>query len=156
MKVTCCSHGSVNFTFDRPMLIEYVFFSCVELATKLSDLTTQAKMMLARNEEMETQLSEAQIEYEERLNELNAINEDLWNKLRSHNSDEVLSLREKYEDALEIIQQLKSDEFLAQRDQFNADSVDKFSESQLKRITEENIELRELVDHLVSMRLCFE
>lgn len=111
-------------------------------------------MMLVRNEEMETQLSEAQNEYEERLNELNAINEDLWNKLRSHNSDEVLSLREKYEDALEIIQQLKSDEFLDQRDQFNAYSVDKFSESELKRITEENIELRELVDHLVSMRLC--
>jgi hypothetical protein len=126
---------------------------CVELATKLSDLTTQAKMMLVRNEEMETQLSEAQIEYEERLNELNAINEDLWNKLRSHNSDELLSLREKYDDALEIIQQLKSDESLAQRDQFNADSLDKSSESQLKRIMEENIELRELVDHLVSMRL---
>jgi hypothetical protein len=110
-------------------------------------------MMLVRNEEMETQLSEAQIEYEERLNELNAINEDLWNKVRSHNSDELLSLREKYDDALEIIQQLKSDEFLAQRDQFNADSLDKSSESQLKRIMEENIELREVVDHLVSMRL---
>ncbi|KAL3805306.1 hypothetical protein HJC23_009013 [Cyclotella cryptica] len=121
-----------------------------ELATKLSDLTTQAKMMLVRNEEMETQLSEAQNEYEERLNELNAVNEDLWNKLQSFSSDELLSLREKYDDALEIIQQLKSDECPAQLEQLNEDSLEKSSARQLKRLKEENLELREIVDHLTN------
>lgn len=102
-----------------------------ELANKLGDLTIQAKAMLARNEEMEAQLSEAQMECE-----------DLQNN-QEGNTDFV-SLREKYEDALEIIQQLRNDE----GDQDNESTLN--NSKDMRRLEEENLELKEVVDHLVS------
>jgi hypothetical protein len=102
-----------------------------ELANKLGDLTIQAKAMLARNEEMEAQLSEAQMECE-----------DLQNN-QEGNTDFV-SLREKYEDALEIIQQLRNDE----GDQDNESTLNNSKDT--RRLEEENLELKEVVDHLVS------
>jgi TolA-binding protein len=102
-----------------------------ELANKLGDLTIQAKAMLARNEEMEAQLSEAQMECE-----------DLQNN-QEGNTDFV-SLRENYEDALEIIQQLRNDE----GDQDNESTLN--NSKDMRRLEEENLELKEVVDHLVS------
>lgn len=102
-----------------------------ELANKLGDLTIQAKAMLARNEEMEAQLSEAQMECE-----------DLQNN-QEGNTDFV-SLRENYEDALEIIQQLRNDE----GDQDNESTLN--NSEDMRRLEEENLELKEVVDHLVS------
>ena len=99
-----------------------------ELATKLGDLTVQAKAMLTRNEEMETQMDALRSslgEYEE-----------LQSKLDDN--------KEKYDDALEIIQQLRNEE----RDQSNED------DSPIKRLEEENLELKEVVDHLVSHTSC--
>lgn len=102
-----------------------------ELANKLGDLTVQAKAMLARNEEMEAQLSESQMGYE-----------DLQNKLTG--DADLVSLRGKYEDALEIVQQLKHKEGSHDNEDLLHNSSD------MRRLEEENLELKEVVDHLVS------
>eukprot|EP00956_Cyclotella_meneghiniana_P038171 scaffold149595_cov67-Cyclotella_meneghiniana.AAC.2 len=107
-----------------------------ELATKLGDLTFQAKAMLARNEEMETQATNTQQEYEE-----------LKRKLEGVVDLDYESLREKYDEALEIIEQLKNGESI-HRSQSNDDSVEK--QSKVDRLEEENIELREVVNHITS------
>jgi hypothetical protein len=108
-----------------------------ELATKLGDLTIQAKAMLERNEEMETQLADALME-----------NEFLRRKQNIDNDADLMSLQEKYDDALEIIEQLRNEESSIQRRESNEAS---FADSAaLKRMEEENLELRGVVEHLVS------
>lgn len=107
----------------------------------MGDLTTQARLLLVRNEELETQLSEAHIECEENLNELNTVKKELQDKLHTDDAKELAALKQKYDDALEMIQILQ------------AKSVGKDDEdsqlSHVKRLEEENLELREVVDHLV-------
>ena len=49
-----------------------------ELASKLADLTTQAKMLLLTNEELEEAISDQQIEYEERIAELEGMLADRY------------------------------------------------------------------------------
>ena len=66
--------------------------------------------------------------------------EDLQSKL-DDNAD-LISLRQKYDDALEIIQQLKNDA--------GSKSDEENDSSNLRRLEEENLELKEVVDHLVS------
>lgn len=86
--------------------------------------------MLTRNEEMEAQiaaLKSSSEEYEDRQSKL-------------EDNTDLVSLREKYDDALEIIQQLKNEE----RHCPNED------DSSIRRLEEENLELKEVVDHLVS------
>ena len=61
------------------------------------------------------------------------------------------SLREKYDEALEIIEQLKNGESI-HRSQSNDDSFKDTSD--LNRLEEENIELREVVNHIVSSFAC--
>lgn len=93
--------------------------------------------MLERNEEMETQLADAQME-----------NEFLRRKQNNDNDADLMSLQEKYDDALEIIQQLRNEESSIQRRESNETS---FADSAaLKRMEEENLELRGVVEHLVS------
>ena len=96
--------------------------------------------MLARNEEMETQATNTQQEYEE-----------LKRKLEGVVDLDYESLREKYDEALEIIEQLKNGESI-HRSQSNDDSVEK--QSKVDRLEEENIELREVVNHIVSSFAC--
>ncbi len=49
-----------------------------ELASKLADLTTQAKMMLLNNESLEEAIQDQQIEYEERIAELEGLLADKY------------------------------------------------------------------------------
>lgn len=124
-------------TTDSFSLLITSLLDKTELATKLGDLTIQAKAMLERNEEMETQLADAQME-----------NEFLRRKQNNDNDADLMSLQEKYDDALEIIQQLRNEESSIQRRESNETS---FADSAaLKRMEEENLELRGVVEHLVS------
>lgn len=90
------------------------------------------------------QLAEAQMEYEEFRNELNK-NED---------NVDLISLREKYDDALEIIQQLKNEQVPKSQAQSNEETSND-GQARLERLAEENLELREVVDHLVSITAAF-
>lgn len=69
-----------------------------ELASKLADLTTQAKMMLLNNESLEEAIQDQQIEYEERIAELEGLlaekYEDDDQLLQSQSEKDVLSGRE--------------------------------------------------------------
>ena len=66
-------------------------------------------------------------------------------------SADLTSLKEKYEDALEIIQQLKNEQVSGYQAQSNEKSSD--DQARLERLAEENLELREVVDHLASIFL---
>lgn len=65
-----------------------------ELASKLADLTTQAKMMLLNNESLEEAIQDQQIEYEERIAELEGLLAD------KYESDDQILLGRQVEDAL--------------------------------------------------------
>ncbi|KAL7544372.1 hypothetical protein ACHAWF_007755 [Thalassiosira exigua] len=106
-----------------------------ELATKLTDLTTQAKKMLLNNESLEEALQDQMIEYEDRIAELES-------ELAPNDGDEESSLLQKHQAALETIAKLQED-----AEQGNSDND---SQSTLKRLEEENDALREAVDHLSS------
>ena len=69
-----------------------------ELASKLADLTTQAKMMLLNNESLEEAIQDQQIEYEERIAELEGLLAEKYENddqlLQSQAEKDVLSGRE--------------------------------------------------------------
>ncbi|KAL7539983.1 hypothetical protein ACHAXR_009782 [Thalassiosira sp. AJA248-18] len=110
-----------------------------ELASKLTDLTTQAKKMLLSNETLEETVQDQQIEYEDRIAELESQVED----------GDFLTLRQKHKAALETIVKLKKE--IDMSGQGKSEDCDSDSHSdQLKRIEDENSELRQLVDHLSS------
>lgn len=118
-----------------------------ELASKLADLTNQAKTMLLRNEEMENQLDELAMDYDCRVTELESQIGDLQELLEDKSSQDegeaMEALGQKHEKALETITNLKKDVDEAQK---------KHDEKQasVKRLEEETLELRQVVEHLQS------
>jgi len=118
-----------------------------ELASKLADLTTQAKTMLVRNEEMENQLDELAMEYDCRVSELERELCDLQEKLEDKSScdedEELEALGQKHAKALETIKNLERivDELQQKKDE---------KEGDLTRLKEESLELRQVIDHLQS------
>lgn len=118
-----------------------------ELASKLADLTNQAKTMLLRNEEMENQLDELAMDYDCRVTELESQIGDLQELLEDKSSQDegeaMEALGQKHEKALEMITNLKKDVDEAQK---------KHDEKQasVKRLEEETLELRQVVEHLQS------
>lgn len=118
-----------------------------ELASKLADLTNQAKIMLLRNEEMENQLDELAMDYDCRVTELESQIGDLQELLEDKSSQDegeaMEALGKKHEKALETITNLKKDVDEAQK---------RYDEKQasVKRLEEETLELRQVVEHLQS------
>ena len=118
-----------------------------ELASKLADLTTQAKTMLVRNEEMENQLDELAMEYDCRVSDLERQlfdSKEMSGDKRSHDENEEFRiLGEKHDKALETIAILKKSIDEARQMQIKKDS-------DVKRLEEESLELRQVVGHLQS------
>mmetsp|Transcript_21415 Transcript_21415/g.36543 ORF Transcript_21415/g.36543 Transcript_21415/m.36543 type:complete len:1761 (+) Transcript_21415:57-5339(+) len=118
-----------------------------ELASKLADLTAQAKTMLVRNEEMENQLDELAMEYDCRVSELERqlcdVQEKLEDKSSCDENEELEALGQKHSKALETITNLKKDFVEAQKKQDE-------KEAEMKRLKEESLELRQVIDHLQS------
>jgi len=114
-----------------------------ELVSKLTDLTTQAKKMLLNNEQLEEEIQDQQIEYEDRIAELEA------RMAEEYENADFVALQEKHSAALETIVSLK-----ANIDDLNEHKVDQTKindmEASLKKMTEKNIELSQMVDHLTS------
>jgi len=106
-----------------------------ELASKLTDLTTQAKKMLLNNESLEEAIQDQQIEYEDRIAELEG------QFAETCEDNDMTTLHQKHKAALETIVKLKKDIGMTVQDT---------SGDQLQRVEEENLELREVVDHLSS------
>jgi len=87
-----------------------------ELATKLTDLTTQAKKMLLNNESLEEALQDQMMEYEDRILELEGMLE----------------------------------EFDVEKEDDSKSPQDDDDKKELKRLEEENLELRQIIDHCSS------
>ena len=77
-----------------------------ELASKLGDLTTQAKKMLLNNESLEEEIQDQQVEYEDRIAELERYTAELESKLAEKNEDNNLL---EHDAALETIEKLRRD-----------------------------------------------
>lgn len=118
-----------------------------ELASKLADLTNQAKTMLLRNEEMENQLDELAMDYDCRVTELESQIGDLQELLEDKSSQDegeaMEALGQKHEKALETITNLKKDVDEAQKRHDE-------KQASVKRLEEETLELRQVVEHLQS------
>jgi len=118
-----------------------------ELASKLADLTAQAKTMLVRNEEMENQLDELAMEYDCRVSELERqlcdVQEKLEDKSSCDENEELEALGQKHNKALVTITNLKNNFAEAQQKQDE-------KEAEMKRLKEESLELRQVIDHLQS------
>ena len=81
-----------------------------ELASKLGDLTTQAKKMLLNNESLEEEIQDQQVEYEDRIAELENYTAELESKLAEKNEDNNLTLLQQEHDAAsETIEKLLRD-----------------------------------------------
>ena len=81
-----------------------------ELASKLGDLTTQAKKMLLNNESLEEDIQDQQVEYEDRIAELERYTTELESKLVEKNEDNnVTPLQQEHDAALEAIEKLQRD-----------------------------------------------
>lgn len=116
-----------------------------ELASKLTDLTTQAKKMLLNNESLEEAINDQQIEYEDRLAELEA---KLEEQLRN-DKDCISDLEDQLED---IVQDDDNMATLQQKHKVSLETIVRLK-AQLKDVTrleEENLELRERIDHCTS------
>jgi len=115
------------------------------LASKLTDLTTQAKKMLLNNESLEEAINDQQIEYEDRLAELEA---KLEEQLRN-DKDCISDLEDQLED---IVQDDDNMATLQQKHKVSLETIVRLK-AQLKDVTrleEENLELRERIDHCTS------
>ena len=116
-----------------------------ELASKLTDLTTQAKKMLLNNESLEEAINDQQIEYEDRLAELEA---KLEEQLRN-DKDCISDLEDQLED---IVQDDDNMATLQQKHKVSLETIVRLK-AQLKDVTrleEENLELRRRIDHCTS------
>ena len=81
-----------------------------ELASKLGDLTTQAKKMLLNNESLEEEIQDQQVEYEDRIAELERYTAELESKLAEKNEDNNLTLlQQEHDAAVETIEKLQRD-----------------------------------------------
>ena len=117
-----------------------------ELASKLADLTTQAKKMLLNNESLEEEIQDQQVEYEDRIAELERHAAELESKLTeknevsklTENNDDnlLLLLQQKHEAALETIKILQK-----ANDMTGQQKNDAEDDRSLKHIGEETSEL---------------
>ena len=118
-----------------------------ELASKLAELTTQAKTMLVRNEEMENQLDELSMKYDCQVSELQSqicdLNEKLKDKSSCEKDEEFEALEQKHDKALKTIETLRNYIDEAEQEQGK-------KQADLKRLQEETLELRQVIDHLQS------
>ena len=114
-----------------------------ELASKLTDLTTQAKKMLLNNESLDEALQDQQIEYEDRIAELEGLLEEKTIEGAEDSDSDAVGLQEKHKVALETIVRLKKDIF----DGREATSKAQEDVGILKRLEVENLELRQVIDH---------
>ena len=81
-----------------------------ELASKLGDLTKQAKKMLLNNESLEEEIQDQQVEYEDRIAELERYTAELESKLAEKNEDNNLTLlQQEHDAAVETIETLQRD-----------------------------------------------
>jgi hypothetical protein len=81
-----------------------------ELASKLADLTTQAKKMLLNNESLEEEIQDQQVEYEDRIAELARYTAELESKLAEKNEgNNSALLQQKHDAALETTAKLQKD-----------------------------------------------
>jgi hypothetical protein len=82
----------------------------VEFATKLSELTLQAKKMLLNNESLEEEIQDQQVEYEDRIAELEKYSAELESKLAEKvEENELLLLHQEHGEALKAIEKLSTD-----------------------------------------------
>lgn len=114
-----------------------------ELASKLTDLTTQAKKMLLNNESLDEALQDQQIEYEDRIAELEGLLEEKTIEGAEDSDSDAVGLQEKHKVALETIVRLKKDIF----DGREATSKAQEDVGKLKHLEVENLELRQVIDH---------
>lgn len=126
-------------TYSHCLLKEDLELENEELASKLTDLTKQAKIMLLNNESLEEQIQDQQIEYEDRIAELES---ELAGKGEG-NGEELLMLQQKHEKALETIVSLTKEIGQGKKDMNGNDE-------RMKILEEENIELRQVIDHLAA------
>ena len=111
-----------------------------ELASKLTDLTTQAKKMLLNNESLEESIQDQQIEYEDRIAELES------QLAEKYEDSDLASLHSKHRAALDTIVRLKKDIDIAEQGKASEDNY--IDANKFKQVEEENMELRQVVDHL--------
>ena len=94
--------------------------------------------MLLNNESLEETIQDQQIEYEDRIAELEG-------ELAAMCDDDDVSLRQKHQAALDTIVKLKKDISLAGGNGSNEEGQD---DANVKRLEEENMELQQVIDHL--------
>jgi len=106
-----------------------------ELVSKLADLTSQAKTMLIRNDEMENQLNEVNMNFEERVDELES---------------ELESLRRKHRETLQSIQQSKEKNIDNSSNELEEENLE--LRQAIHHLTAENNAAREIKSLVVELR----
>lgn len=106
-----------------------------ELVSKLADLTSQAKTMLIRNDEMENQLNEVNMNFEERVGELES---------------ELESLRRKHRETLQSIQQSEEENVVNSSNDLEEENLE--LRQAIHHLTAENNAAREIKSLVFELR----